>query len=134
MCQSTQLLSGPNGYQRLTCVEWPVPDVLEMSSMTDAHVYVKPNIHGATLHPTFVSWKSHGSCTMYVGQNLNATCCMEIEWLSIRRNLSNATKIATYTAQLYLMKVLDHVMPREKRCGALDSCIGLVGPHQHTIM
>ena len=31
------------------------------------------------------------------------------------------------------MKVLDHVMPREKRCGALDSCFGLVGPHQQSI-
>ena len=28
------------------------------------------------------------------------------------------------------MKVLDHVIPREKRCGALDSCFGLVGPPQ----
>ena len=26
-----------------------------------------------------------------------------------------------------------HVMPREKRCGALDSCFGLVGPHQQSI-
>ena len=25
------------------------------------------------------------------------------------------------------------VMPREKRCGALDSCFGLVGPHQQSI-
>ena len=31
------------------------------------------------------------------------------------------------------MKVLDHVMPREKRWGALDSCFGLVGPHQQSI-
>ena len=28
---------------------------------------------------------------------------------------------------------IDHVMPREKRCGALDSCFGLVGPHQQSI-
>ena len=28
---------------------------------------------------------------------------------------------------------IDHVMPREKRCGALDSCFGLVGPHQQGI-
>ena len=26
-----------------------------------------------------------------------------------------------------------HVMPTEKRCGALDSCFGLVGPHQQSI-
>ena len=45
-----------------------------------------------------------------------------------------------YTIKLYvaqtgiaIMKVLDHVMPREKRCGALDSCFGLVGPHQQSI-
>ena len=31
------------------------------------------------------------------------------------------------------MKVLDHVMPREKISGALDSCFGLVGPHQQSI-
>ena len=31
------------------------------------------------------------------------------------------------------MKVLDHVMPREKRCRALGSCFGLVGPHQQSI-
>ena len=31
------------------------------------------------------------------------------------------------------MKVLDHVMSREKRLGALDSCFGLVGPHQQSI-
>jgi hypothetical protein len=31
------------------------------------------------------------------------------------------------------MKVLDHVMPREKRWGALDSCFGLVSPHQQSI-
>ena len=31
------------------------------------------------------------------------------------------------------MKVLDHVMPREKRWGALDSCFWLVGPHQQSI-
>ena len=28
---------------------------------------------------------------------------------------------------------IHHVMPREKRCGALDSCFGLVGPHQQSI-
>ena len=45
-----------------------------------------------------------------------------------------------YTIKLYvaqtgiaIMKVLDHVMPREKRFGALDSCFGLVGPHQQSI-
>ena len=26
-----------------------------------------------------------------------------------------------------------HLMPREKRCGALDSCFRLVGPHQQSI-
>ena len=26
---------------------------------------------------------------------------------------------------------MDHVMPKEKRCGALDSCFGLVGPAKH---
>ena len=31
------------------------------------------------------------------------------------------------------MKVLDHVMPREKTCGALDSFFGLVGPHQQLL-
>ena len=28
---------------------------------------------------------------------------------------------------------MDHVMPREKRCGALDRCFGLVGPHHQSI-
>ena len=28
---------------------------------------------------------------------------------------------------------IHHVMPREKICGALDSCFGLVGPHQQSI-
>ena len=28
---------------------------------------------------------------------------------------------------------IDNVMPREKRWGALDSCFGLVGPHQQSI-
>ena len=31
------------------------------------------------------------------------------------------------------MKVLEHVMAREKICRALDSCFGLVGPHQQSI-
>ena len=28
---------------------------------------------------------------------------------------------------------IDHVMPREKRCRALDSCFGLLSPHQQSI-
>ena len=28
---------------------------------------------------------------------------------------------------------IDHVMATEKRCGSLDSCFGLVGPHQQSI-
>ena len=38
-----------------------------------------------------------------------------------------------HTTHYIHMKVLDHVMPREKRCRALDSCFGLVGPHQQSI-
>ena len=111
-----------------------------------ARMYLKPNIHSATLHATFcpveVSWKLHhvtidhvmprekrekkdaqalDSCfglvgphqqcipqllslasRMYVGQKSRATCCMEVERLSIRRNLCRA--IATYTTQLYLVQ------------------------------
>ena len=44
-----------------------------------------------------------------------------------------STKLQTLGTKIN-MKVLDHVMPREKRCGALDSCFGLVGPHQQSIL
>ena len=34
---------------------------------------------------------------------------------------------------IHAHETIYHVMPREKRCGALDSCFGLVGPHQQSI-
>ena len=36
-----------------------------------------------------------------------------------------------HVSQLHVEK--NHVMPREKRCEALDSCFRLVGPHQQSI-
>ena len=35
--------------------------------------------------------------------------------------------------RVQLHVTIDHVMPREKRWGALDSCFGLVSPHQQSI-
>ena len=44
-----------------------------------------------------------------------------------------ALEVHTHTYIHTYMKVLDHVVPREKRSGALDSCFGRVGPHQQSI-
>ena len=45
---------------------------------------------------------------------------------------STATTMGTTVSSSYSKahEQIHHVIPREKRCGALDSCFGLVGLHQ----
>ena len=40
---------------------------------------------------------------------------------------------STHILPVHTRVTIYHVMPRDKRCGDLDTCFGLVGPHQQSI-
>ena len=68
------------------------------------------------------------------GQEFFFICTSFGEWMGLALGTITPIHVCfTHWMHTHHMKVLDHVMPREKRWGALDSCFGLVGPHQQSI-